>query len=152
MRRAILILFNAVAIALIAAVVLATRDDGSASAATSAPVGAKAWARVISNGTFDATRSKNITSITQPSTGIYCIKTPVAVKNVSATVNAVSAPAIAMAGIVGGTVDGGISVPGRSKIFVRTLSFGASGPPAPPRCRSTSWFTSGSRRSGTWRR
>ena len=103
--------------------------------ADAAGLNAKAYARVISNGTFDATRSRNVTAITKPSTGFYCISVSVNVKNVVVSVNAVSAPAIAMAGLVGATIDGGFTCPTTAKIFVRTVN--AAGTAAVGQCAST---------------
>jgi hypothetical protein len=40
---------------------------------TGAPGSARAYARVLANGTLDAARSKNITAVTHPGTGAYCI-------------------------------------------------------------------------------
>jgi hypothetical protein len=130
MRRLTLLLLSAAILALAAAGIRATHG-GSAAQAASTRLGAKAWARVISNGTFDATRSRNISGITTAGAGFYCITLPFTVQNVSATVNAVSAPAIAMAGLVGTKIDGGTSCPapakGTSEVFVRTFSVSAGG-------------------------
>jgi len=130
MRRLTLLLLSAAALALAAAGIHALRG-GSTAQAASTRLGAKAWARVISNGTFDAKRSRNISGITMAGTGFYCISLPFTVQNVSATVNAVSAPAFAEAGLVGASVDGGLSCPasakGTSEVFVRTFTVSAAG-------------------------
>jgi hypothetical protein len=84
------------------------------------------FARVISNGTFDAARSRNVTSIDKISTGFYCLKLAAPVKNVSVSVNAVSSPAFAEAGLVG--ADSGLSCPQGSTAFVRTFTL--AGDPA----------------------
>lgn len=133
MRRSSMLLLCAAVLALAVAGVRALHG-GSAAQAASTREGAKAWARVISNGTFDAKRSRNITGIDHRVVGLYCISLPFTVQNVSATVNAVSAPAIAMAGLVGSKIDGGTDCPaaakGTSEVFVRTFAVtaGAVGP------------------------
>jgi hypothetical protein len=82
--------------------------------------GAVAFARVISNGSFD--HSRNVSGIDEVSDGVYCINTKVPVRNVIASVNAVSAPASAIGGIVGATLDGGLTCPNKSDVFVRTFN------------------------------
>ena len=89
------LLANAVAVLALAAVLL-----GRSAEAADPAVGAKAYARVVSNGTFDANRSRNVVSVTRPSTGVYCFKLAVGVKNVVASLNAVSAARVVSAGLV----------------------------------------------------
>ena len=128
MRRSSIMLITVAVLALAAAGVR-TLHAGDAAHAAGTRLGAKAWGRVISDGTFDAKRSRNISGIDHRVTGLYCISLPFTVQNVSATVNAVSAPAIVMAGLVGGGIDGGQTCPapakGTSEVFVRTFSLGA---------------------------
>ena len=134
MRRFSILLLCA-AVLLLAVAGVRTTLGGSAAQAVTTRQGATAWARVISNGTFDASRSRNISGIDHAAVGFYCIALPFKIQNVSATVNAVSAPAIAMAGLVGGKIDGGLDCPavpkGTSEVFVRTFSVASGGAAAP---------------------
>jgi hypothetical protein len=91
----------------------------SAAAALPSP---RAFARVISDGTFDPAKSKNITSIVKQSTGFYCIKTSVPIRNVIASGNSVTFNTVAEGGLVGATLDSGLGCPAGSKAFVDTFN------------------------------
>jgi hypothetical protein len=80
-------------------------------------VGAKAFARVISNG--DLSQSRNVRGVTRPSAGLYCLNLDVAVKNVVASINAVSAVRVVSGGLVVDGVPGGC--PNGTDVFVRTF-------------------------------
>lgn len=97
-------------------------DD--AAAAVARPTGAKAYARVVatgSGGVLDAERSRNIRSISSPSTGVVCFDVKVSVKNVVATVNAASAVRLAEAGLVAPSIDGTFGCPSEADVVVRTF-------------------------------
>jgi hypothetical protein len=46
-----------------------------------------AFAHILANGTIDTTRSKNVSTASNPDPGIYCLKTTVSVANATASVD-----------------------------------------------------------------
>jgi hypothetical protein len=103
-----------------ALILVMSRDRRPADAATLPTP--RAFARVISNGTFDAARSRNVASITKIGTGFYCIKVKVAIRNVVASGNGVSFNTVAEGGLVGGTLDSGVTCPTGSNAYVVTFN------------------------------
>jgi hypothetical protein len=81
-------------------------------------VGAKAFARVQSTGAFDATRSRNVRSVTRPEDGLYCLDLEVSVKNTVASLTAGSA-GVASAGLE--LTDGNSPCPNGTEVFVKTF-------------------------------
>jgi hypothetical protein len=91
-----------------------------------------AYAHVLSNGTIDVAHSKNVTSVSMFSAGVYCLKTSVPVRNASATVdlaNSAGQFGIAIAVIKGEDPAGFVSsyCPGGENVIVGTTP--PDGPP-----------------------
>jgi hypothetical protein len=83
--------------------------------------GALAYARVISNGSIDPRHSRKVAKVKKTDSGFYCIAVSVPIHNVVASGNAVTFDTIAEGGLVGSTLDSGLSCPKGSDAYVETF-------------------------------
>ncbi len=134
MRRPFLLAVIAASAAVLAVGVLAVALLGRApvpgAAAADPAVGARAFARVRSDGAIEEGFSRNVLRVRTPSTGIYCLYLSVTPRNVVASLNAVSAARIVSGGLV--VPDGfGASCPAGADAVVVTRDLVGNQVPAP---------------------
>jgi hypothetical protein len=76
---------------------------------------------VISDGSLDKKHSHAVEKVKKIDTGVYCIQVSARIHSVVASGNAVSFNTIAEGGLVGSTLDSGLSCPAHADAYVETF-------------------------------
>jgi hypothetical protein len=90
--------------------------------------GAKAFARVHSDGQFDAKRSRNVRGVTRQEQGVYCLDLAMGVKNVVASLSG-GTVGVASGGLE--LVDANSTCPDETEVFVVTSNLSGNRADAP---------------------